>query len=194
MIDPKKVVEEAYDEIADRFGEWRAAIKGSPDDEWLDVLLTKLHKQADVLELGSGQGSVARRIIAAGHRYVGVDISAEQVRRARELVPQAEFRHGDSIELERVEVVSIAEPEGPASFLWVLAAQTRFGTGPAGNTSATQPEGETVDRDRIEGELKEQEGKLTGDEVREKQGQTQEKWGEAKDKTDDVKDEIDDRL
>ena len=48
--------------------------------------------------------------------------------------------------------------------------------------------------DRIEGELKEQEGKLTGDEVREKQGQAQEKWGEAKDKTDDLKDEVDDRI
>ena len=97
-------------------------------------------------------------------------------------------------ELERVEVVSIEEPEGPASFLWILAAQMRFGGTPDGNTSSTQLKGETVDRDRIEGELKEQEGKLTGDEVREKQGQTQEKWGEAKDKTDDLKDEIDDRI
>lgn len=78
--------------------------------------------------------------------------------------------------------------------LWILAAQMRFGAGSAGNTSSTRSKGETVDRDRIEGELKEQEGKLTGDEVREKQGQTQEKWGEAKDKTDDLKDEIDDRI
>jgi uncharacterized protein YjbJ (UPF0337 family) len=54
--------------------------------------------------------------------------------------------------------------------------------------------GATVDSDRIEGELKEQEGKLTGDEVREKQGQAQETWGEAKDKTDDLKDEVDDRI
>jgi SAM-dependent methyltransferase len=237
-MDPKRIVEDGYDAIADRFGEWRAAIKGSPDDEWLDVLLTKLPKQADVLELGAGQGSVARPIVAAGHRYVGVDISAEQVRRARELVPEAEFRHGDAIELElgvdsldavialytfnhlpraelptllsriaaslrvggyllatfgrsgregveddflgvpmffgsypddetqelllsagfeleRVEVVSIEEPEGPASFLWILAAQTRFGAGPAGNTSSTQSErrnrGSRSHRRRAEG-------------------------------------------
>jgi uncharacterized protein YjbJ (UPF0337 family) len=43
-----------------------------------------------------------------------------------------------------------------------------------------------MDRDRIEGTLKEAEGKLTDDEVREKQGQAQETWGKAKDKADDV--------
>jgi cyclopropane fatty-acyl-phospholipid synthase-like methyltransferase len=52
-----------------------------------------------VLELGCGQGEAARLIVDAGHRYVGVDISAEQLRRARPLVPEAEFRHGDLSEL-----------------------------------------------------------------------------------------------
>jgi uncharacterized protein YjbJ (UPF0337 family) len=46
-----------------------------------------------------------------------------------------------------------------------------------------------VDRDRIEGNLKEAEGKLTGDKVREKQGQAQDTWGKAKDKADDVFDD-----
>ena len=36
-----------------------------------------------------------------------------------------------------------------------------------------------MDRDRIEGNLKEAEGKLTGDEVREKQGQAQDTWGKT---------------
>jgi uncharacterized protein YjbJ (UPF0337 family) len=53
--------------------------------------------------------------------------------------------------------------------------------------------GSKMDRDRIEGNLKEAEGKLTGDEVREKQGQGQDTWGKAKDKVDDVKDEVDER-
>ena len=43
-----------------------------------------------------------------------------------------------------------------------------------------------MDKDRIEGNLKEAEGKLTGDELREKQGQAQDTWGKAKDKADDV--------
>ena len=46
-----------------------------------------------------------------------------------------------------------------------------------------------MDRDRIEGNLKEAEGKLTGDTVREKQGQAQDTWGKAKDKADDVFDD-----
>jgi uncharacterized protein YjbJ (UPF0337 family) len=46
-----------------------------------------------------------------------------------------------------------------------------------------------VDRDRLEGKVKEAEGKHTGDKLREKQGQAQEKWGEAKDKIGDVKED-----
>jgi uncharacterized protein YjbJ (UPF0337 family) len=46
-----------------------------------------------------------------------------------------------------------------------------------------------MDKDRIEGNLKEAEGKLTGDELREKQGQAQDTWGKTKDA---VKDKLDD--
>jgi cyclopropane fatty-acyl-phospholipid synthase-like methyltransferase len=143
-------------------------------------------------------------LVDAGHRYIGVDVSGEQLRRARDRVPGAEFRRADltdlelapgsfdavvaiyvfghvpraklprlldrisvwlrpggmllatfarsgregveedflgvpmffgsypddetrellraaGFELDRVQVVPIEEPEGPASFLWVLA-------------------------------------------------------------------------
>jgi cyclopropane fatty-acyl-phospholipid synthase-like methyltransferase len=143
-------------------------------------------------------------LVEAGHRYIGVDVSGEQLRRARDRVSGAEFRRADltdlelepgsfdavvaiyvfghvpraelprllrrigvwlrpggmllatfarsgwegveedflgvpmffgsypddetrkllraaGFELERVQVVRIEEPEGPASFLWVLA-------------------------------------------------------------------------
>jgi uncharacterized protein YjbJ (UPF0337 family) len=43
-----------------------------------------------------------------------------------------------------------------------------------------------VDSDRIEGNLKEAEGKVTGDEELEKEGQAQGSWGKAKDKADDA--------
>jgi SAM-dependent methyltransferase len=93
--DPKRIVEHGYDAIADRFGAWRAAIVGSPDDEWLGDLLDRLTERAEILEVGCGQGLTARRLVDLGHRYTGVDISAEQLRHARWLVPEAEFRHGD---------------------------------------------------------------------------------------------------
>ncbi|NUT56475.1 MAG: CsbD family protein [Thermoleophilia bacterium] len=43
-----------------------------------------------------------------------------------------------------------------------------------------------MDRDRIEGNLKEAEGKLTGDEELEREGEAQDSWGKAKDKADDA--------
>ncbi|MDP9490757.1 MAG: methyltransferase domain-containing protein [Actinomycetota bacterium] len=92
---PQDLVASGFDAIADRFGAWRAAIEGSPDDEWLDDLLARLPGPADILELGCGQGLAARRIVDAGHRYTGIDISAEQLRRARDVVPEAEFRRAD---------------------------------------------------------------------------------------------------
>ena len=57
---------------------------------------------------------------------------------------------------------------------------------------AIPTKGVDVDKDRIEGNLKEAEGKLTGDEVREKQGQAQDTWGKVKDKAEDVVDSDDD--
>ena len=43
-----------------------------------------------------------------------------------------------------------------------------------------------MDSDRIEGNLKQGEGKLTGDEERESEGKAQESWGKTKDTADDA--------
>ena len=43
-----------------------------------------------------------------------------------------------------------------------------------------------MDSDRIEGNLKEAEGKLTGDEQLEQEGKAQDSWGKAKDGADDT--------
>ncbi|MBA2460260.1 MAG: CsbD family protein [Actinobacteria bacterium] len=49
-----------------------------------------------------------------------------------------------------------------------------------------------MDRDRIEGNVKEAEGKLTGDEELEKEGQAQDSWGKAKDSASDAVDAVKD--
>jgi uncharacterized protein YjbJ (UPF0337 family) len=53
-----------------------------------------------------------------------------------------------------------------------------------------------VDKDRIEGDIKEKAGKLTGDKELEGDGKSQESWGKSKDKArdawDDTKDAVDD--
>ncbi len=49
-------------------------------------------------------------------------------------------------------------------------------------------------KDKVEGTLKEKEGELTGDELREKQGEAQKEWGNAQGKVEEKKDEIKERL
>jgi uncharacterized protein YjbJ (UPF0337 family) len=47
-----------------------------------------------------------------------------------------------------------------------------------------------MNEDRIEGNLKEAEGKLTGDEELEQEGRAQDSWGKAKDSASDAKDSV----
>ena len=46
-----------------------------------------------------------------------------------------------------------------------------------------------MDSDKVEGTLKEKEGEITGDEVREKQGEAQKTLGKAKEKVDELTDD-----
>ena len=59
--------------------------------------------------------------------------------------------------------------------------------------SRTEEETIVENRDQVEGTLKETEGKLTDDEVREGQGKAEKAWGDLKEKAEDVKEEIDER-
>ena len=99
--DPKQIVEAGYDAVADRYAEWsQNEITGSPAVEYLEKLLGILSPDAAVLELGCGNGEPAARMLAPGREYRGVDISAEQLRRAQELVPAGSFVKGDYTQLE----------------------------------------------------------------------------------------------
>ncbi len=101
---PQDVVARGYDAGADRFAAWQREITDSKRFERLDELLGLLPARPDVLELGSGAGVRSTRILAERTSLVGIDISAEQVRRARERVPDARFVHADftQVELELV--------------------------------------------------------------------------------------------
>lgn len=55
---------------------------------------------SSVLDLGCGTGVPTARILTgAGHRVLGVDVSAGMLRLAREQVPAAEFRHANILDL-----------------------------------------------------------------------------------------------
>ena len=99
MSEAHDLVRRGYDAIADRYAAWAASFE-SPSMRWVERLLTELPEGSDVLELGCGGGGPATLSIAARHRLVGVDISAEQIVRARAKVPDAEFVHADATALE----------------------------------------------------------------------------------------------
>ena len=101
MSDPRtQIVARGYDEIADRFAVWATEIEDDPRARFRGELLARLPESARVLELGCGGGGPDTRALAERFRVTGVDISTEQIARARANVPRAEFLEADMTELE----------------------------------------------------------------------------------------------
>lgn len=107
MKDPKAVADpraqlvgEGYDAIGERFDEWRKAIVGDPRDRWYDELVSRLWEGARVLELGCGSGLAETGRLAQRFNLTGVDVSVEQIRRARANLPTVRFVHSDFTGLE----------------------------------------------------------------------------------------------
>jgi SAM-dependent methyltransferase len=94
--DPRRVVAEGYDRIADRYARWIAdAVVDEARPRYLAHLLDRLPAGARVLELGCGGGGPTTQQLAARFALTGVDISARQLELARTNVPAAQFIHGD---------------------------------------------------------------------------------------------------
>ncbi len=101
MTDPRAaLVAAGYDAMIDAWEAWKAQITDDPRAEWCGELLSRLPQGARVLELGCGGGTEETRILAERFRLTGIDLSSEQLRRARDRVPGASFICGDITELE----------------------------------------------------------------------------------------------
>lgn len=87
--DPKLIVRRGYDLVS------RAYRADDADDgqygSWLDLLERRVSPGSPVLDLGCGCGVPVARRLAARYAVTGVDLSAVQIERARELVPAATF-------------------------------------------------------------------------------------------------------
>jgi SAM-dependent methyltransferase len=94
-MDPKRIVAEGYDRIAERYLLWAEGIGGRVRERYAQVLADGLADGAAVLELGCGAGVPVTRQLAERFRVTGVDISRRQIELAWQYVPGATFIHGD---------------------------------------------------------------------------------------------------
>lgn len=95
-------MQNSYDLITDQ---WHADSRGEAYVErvlgYVDRILRDVPSNATVLDLGCGTGvPVAKHIVQKGYRVIGVDQSKKMLEIARREVPQAEFIHGDMIQIE----------------------------------------------------------------------------------------------
>jgi cyclopropane fatty-acyl-phospholipid synthase-like methyltransferase len=96
-----QLVRTGYDAIADDYLAWTVRIGNDPKIDYVERLSALLSDSAQVLELGCGAGEPCTRMLAERFEVTGVDISAEQLDRARLRVPSAHFVHADLTTLER---------------------------------------------------------------------------------------------
>lgn len=107
----KRIVEQGYDQVAERYRAWAAGIRQDERQRYTDELLDRLPAGAQALELGCGPGTPTTARLAERFSVTGVDISEAQLALARRAVPGATFIHAD--------MASLSFP--PASFDGVAA-------------------------------------------------------------------------
>jgi len=95
MHDPKRLVAQGYDSIAERYAMWAQHVRAEERARYTQLLLTTLPARATLLELGCGAGLPTTRILAQHFRVIGVDMSAQQLARAKRYVPTATFIHAE---------------------------------------------------------------------------------------------------
>ncbi|MFZ1880433.1 MAG: methyltransferase domain-containing protein [Gaiellaceae bacterium] len=101
MSDPRTaLVGAGYDAMADTWEEWSAAVTDDPRHEWLEKVTGRLTDGARVVELGCGNGTTETAELARRFELTGVDLSDEQLHRARERVPDATFLRADLTTVE----------------------------------------------------------------------------------------------
>lgn len=99
-LDPRQVVEEGYDCIAERYLEWAQDGRAEERRRYTSVLVDNLPRGAEVLDLGCGAGVPTTRELAQHFLVTGVDISARQIALARQNVPEARFIQADMTRLD----------------------------------------------------------------------------------------------
>ena len=98
-VDPKQIVAQGYDQIAEVYAA-RASQRTPEYEHCMSALFEKLPSGAPVLDLGCGVGLPTARRLAERFDVTGVDISARHIALARQNVPTARFIHADMAALD----------------------------------------------------------------------------------------------
>ncbi|MFW9834716.1 MAG: class I SAM-dependent methyltransferase [Candidatus Thorarchaeota archaeon] len=94
---PKDVVREGYDRIADQYDEYRAPFS---DEAELDEFMSSVKPGGHVLDAGCGTGIVTRHLVDNGYQVTGIDISQKMLDLAKQRVPEATLKVGDMTALD----------------------------------------------------------------------------------------------
>lgn len=98
--DPKQIVADGYDHIAERYRAWSGYELSGLRAAHLAPLWERLPAGAPVRELGCATGIPVARALASWFAVTGVDLSPRQIVLARRNVPDATFIHADMSALE----------------------------------------------------------------------------------------------
>ena len=100
----RDLVRRGYDAISHAYRDDEGRASTETDEQtdryasWIDELAALLRPGARVLDLGCGAGVPATKLLTErGFDVLGLDISAVQIERARQLVPAASFEQGDMV-------------------------------------------------------------------------------------------------
>ena len=93
MTERKHAIRRAYDDVSADYHAQRSEEPAAVAH--IDDLAKRLPTDARVLDAGCGSGVPGAKRLVETHEVIGIDFSIEQVRRARENVPQARFVQGD---------------------------------------------------------------------------------------------------
>ena len=100
MEDLRQTTIDTYNRSAEALAEYFRGI--GPREKYIDIAfeLAGNPDQANVLEIGCGDGRDAKAIVARTPNYLGVDISEELVRIAQSHVPEGRFEVADAAEYD----------------------------------------------------------------------------------------------
>jgi cyclopropane fatty-acyl-phospholipid synthase-like methyltransferase len=94
------IIARGYDQVADEYAALESAEAPWPRLKRVRAFAADLPQGSRILDVGCGNGLPATRELALSHEVTGVDISEEQIARARSNVPTATFIRGDVREVD----------------------------------------------------------------------------------------------